>query len=573
MTVLGSNVITTGKDFQESRAFMEAYVGKVRAVERAIEARELAYEERARKRGKLLPRERLSRLLDRGAPFLELSPIAGYQMFGDTDGSTAGGNLIAGIGFIAGRRCLVTVWNFAINGGTISSVTVKKMLRLQEISLQNRLPIVSLSESGGANLGGGSGSFMGSGPESKQEGDRGGGGGESRRGGGGDPWGAYNFLDGGMCYANQARLSAAGIPQIVVSHGNATAGGAYHVALSDYIVLVRGKSQIFLAGPPLLKAATGADADAEELGGAEMHATISGTGEYLAEDDADGIRIAREIVAQLPQVEPCVDAGEVEPPRFDPEELIGIVPADSKRFYDCREIIARLVDGSRLLEFSAAIDQGTICGHARLGGHRVGIVGNNAPITPDGAKKAAQFLQLCDQSLTPVIFLQNTTGFLVGVQAEQDGQVKHGSKMIQAVANLRTTKIALVVGNSYGAGNYAMASRALSPDFIFSWPTARTAVMGGAQAAKVMEIVALTKLARSGIEPDDDIKAALAKQSAGIEAGLDGVSESMYCSARLFDDGLIDPRDSRKVLRFVLDTRAEATQTPIQPNSFGVQRL
>ncbi|MDH5675182.1 MAG: acyl-CoA carboxylase subunit beta [Myxococcales bacterium] len=557
MSVLASRVVAGGPEFEKNRAFMEGYVAKVRAVEAAIEAREQAFEGRARKRGKLLPRERLGRLLDRGAPFLELSSIAGYRMFGDSDGSSAGGTLIAGIGFISGRRCLITVWNYAINGGTISAVTVKKMLRLQEIALQNRLPIVSLSESGGANLGGGGSQ------RSEAEGPR----------RGGDPFGANNFLDGGMCYANQARLSAAGIPQIVVSHGNATAGGAYHVALSDYIVLVRGQSQIFLAGPPLLKAATGADADAQELGGAEMHATISGTGEYLAEDDADGVRIAREIVAQLPGVGPAVNASGIEAPLYDPAELIGIVPEDPKRAYDVRELIARLVDGSRFLEFSAAIDQGTICGHATLAGHRVGLIGNNAPITPSGAKKAAQFLQLCDQSLTPVIFIQNTTGFLVGVQAEQDGQVKHGSKMIQAVANLRTTKIALVVGNSYGAGNYAMASRALSPHFIFAWPTARNAVMGGAQAAKVMEIVALGKLARSGIEVSDDIRAELDRQSAGIEASLDASAESMYCSARLFDDGLIDPRDSRKVLAFVLDTRREAEATPIAPNTFGVQRL
>ncbi|MGD8861458.1 MAG: carboxyl transferase domain-containing protein [Myxococcales bacterium] len=557
---LTSSVVAQGPDFQNNRAFMEGYVEKVRAVERAIEDKEAGYAERARKRGKLLPRERLSRLLDRGAPFLELCSIAGYRMFGDTDGSTAGGNLIAGIGFVSGRRCLVTVWNFAINGGTISSVTVKKMLRLQEIALACRLPIVSLSESGGANLGGGRGSFSGGGPG--EEGS-----------GGGDPWGAYTFLDGGRCYANQARLSAAGIPQVVVSHGNATAGGAYHVALSDYIVLVREKSQIFLAGPPLLKAATGADASAEELGGAEMHATVSGTGEYLAEDDADALRVARQIVAQLPAVPPAVDEATVLPPRFDPAELIGVVPEDPKQFYDVREIIARLVDDSRFLEFSASIDQGTICGHATLGGHRVGLIGNNAPITPDGAKKAAQFLQLCDQSMTPVVLLQNTTGFLVGVQAEQQGQVKHGSKLIQAVANLRPPKIALVVGNSYGAGNYAMASRALSPDFIFSWPTARTAVMGGAQAGKVMEIVARTKLARAGVEPDEETLAQIEQQSERIAAGLDAVSESMYCSARLFDDGLIDPRDSRKVLRLLLDTLAETERTPIQPNTFGVQRL
>ena len=477
---------------------------------------------------------------------MELCSIAGYGMYGDEDGASAGGNLLAGIGFISGRRCLVVVWNYAIKGGTVTPVTVRKMLRLQTIALQNRLPIVSLSESGGGALDGVAG---------------------------GDPWAANTFLDGGLCYCNQAKLSAAGVPQIVVAHGNATAGGAYHVALSDYVVLVRGQTQLFLAGPPLLKAATGAEADAETLGGAEMHATVSGTGEYLAQNDEDALRIVRAIMTTLPAIASQVVEGSARPPDHSPEELIGIVPEDPRAFYDVREVIARLVDDSAWIEFSAEIDQGTLCGHARIGGHRVGIVGNNAPITPNGAKKAAQFLQLCDQALTPVIFLQNTTGFLVGVEAEQAGQVKHGAKLIQAVANMRTTKIALVVGNSYGAGNYAMASRALEPHFIFAWPSARTAVMGGAQAAKVMEIVAQGKLARAGVEADEAMQAEIARQASRIEARLDGIAQAMHCSARLFDDGLIDPRDSRALLCFLLDTRAEAAHVAVNPNTFGVQRL
>jgi geranyl-CoA carboxylase beta subunit len=546
MTELASLIAPGSDEHVRRRAFMQGYVARVREAQARAVATELRYEERARKVGKLLPRERLGRLLDLGAPFFELSPLAGYRMYGDTDGGQAGGNLIAGIGFVAGRRCLVIVWNYAIKGGTITRVTTQKMLRLQEIARRQRLPIVSLSESGGGNLEGG---------------------------GGGDPWGAYAFIEGGLCYGQQAELSAAGVVQVVVAHGNATAGGAYHVALSDYIVLVRGQTQLFLAGPPLLKAATGEVAGVEELGGAQMHASVSGTGEYLAEDDADGIRIAREIVAQLPNPDALVHDAPPEPPRYPDVELDCIVPPDPKTFYDVREIIARIADGSRFLELGAALDQGTVCGHIHLGGHRAAVIGNNAPITPNGAKKAAQLLQLCDQSNTPVIFLQNTTGFLVGVEAEQQGQVKHGAKLIQAVANARVPKLTLVVGNSYGAGNYAMASRSLKPDFVVAWPSARTAVMGGAQAAKVIRIVAEQKLARSGAVMDDATRALLDQQAAAIEGGLDATSEAMYCSARLFDDGLIDPRDSRKVLLFLLETCLQARRTQLMPSTFGVARF
>ena len=325
--------------FAKNRAYMEGYVAKVRKVEQNQLATELGYKSRARDKGKLLPRERLARLLDPGAPFLELCSIAGYGMFDDSDGSTSGGKLIAGIGFVSGRRCLVIVWNFAIAGGTIDSVNVKKMLRLQRVAFEARLPVVSLHESGGGNLAKSSAMM--------------------------DPWGAALFTEGGTIYGQQAELSAAGIPQITVSHGNATAGGAYQVALSDYIILVRGKTQLFLAGPPLLKAGTGEVATYEELGGAEMHATTSGTGEYLAENDADALRVARELVAQLPADPQLPHAARtVEPPRYDPDELIGVYPEDRRQPVRAQEIIARLVDGSRFDEH-AAVDFAALFGRRR----------------------------------------------------------------------------------------------------------------------------------------------------------------------------------------------------------------
>ncbi len=549
MQPIQSKLDPASEEFAANVRFMRDYVAKIRGIEQQIRNSEERYRERADKAGKLLPRERLTHLLDPGAPFVELWSIAGYRMFGDEDGSTAGGNLITGIGFVAGRRCLVMVWNYAIKGGTINSVTTRKNLRLQEIAFETRMPVISLSESGGGNL--------------------------ARSVEMPDPWGAHGFLDGGRVYCQQAQLSAAGIPQITVAHGNATAGGAYQVALSDYIVLVREQTHMFLAGPPLLKAATGEEADHETLGGADMHATVSGTGEYIAENDPDGIRIAREIVAHLPP-----PAGRhlerdraPEPPLYPAEELLGIVPSDKRIPYDMREIVARIADGSRFLEFKPEFGSDTVCGHIHLEGWRCGLITNNGPITPQGAIKAAQFLQLCDQAGTPMLFLHNTTGFLVGVEAEQGGQVKHGSKMIQAVANFRPPKIGIVIGNSYGAGNYAMCSKALMPQFSFSWPTARTAVMGGEQAAKVLAIVAEARFRARGEEPGADVQAQLAKQSADIVESMEESSEAIYTSAHMMDDGLIDPRDTRAVIAFCLETCFETPWRGTRANTFGVARL
>lgn len=546
MAVLESRIDVGGEDFSSNAAYMSGYVDKVRAVENNQLATELGFEQRARDKGKLLPRERLALLLDPGAPFLELCSIAGYNMFDDSDGAKSGGKLIAGIGFVSRRRCLVIVWNFAIEGGTIDSVNVTKMLRLQEIAFRQKLPVVSLHESGGGNL--------------------------NKTSAMTDPWAARLFVEGGKIYGQQAELSAAGIPQITVSHGNATAGGAYQVALSDYIVLVRNKTQLFLAGPPLLKAGTGEDATAEELGGAEMHATMSGTGEYLAEDDADGIRVAREIVAQLPP-DPVIEKRAIEPPRYAPEELIGVYPENRRKPVLAQEIICRIVDGSRFDAFSAAVDAATVCGTAHIGGKQVGIITNNGPITPKGAVKACQFIELCDQKNTPLVFLQNTTGFLVGTEVERAGQVKHSAKLIQHVANARCPRVTILVGNSYGAGNYAMSSRALKPDFVMSWPSARQALMGGAQAGQVMKIVTEGKWARKGIEPDDKMKMGLTQRSKMIEMGLEVVSESMFCSARMMDDGIIDPRDTRRVLSFLLDCALEARAREPSRTSYGIQRL
>ena len=548
MQPLVSTVDVSGEEFRKNRESMEAYVARVRGVEQKQLATELAHADRARERGKLLPRERLGLLLDPGAPFLELASIAGYGMFDDSDGSLSGGKLIAGVGYVARRRCLVIVWNYAIEGGTIDSVNVKKMARLQEIAFTTGLPIVSLHESGGGNL--------------------------AKTSAMSDPWGAALFVEGGRVYCNQARLSAAGVPQITVSHGNATAGGAYQVALSDHIVLVRNQTQLFLAGPPLLKAGTGEDATAEELGGAELHAMTSGTGEHLAEDDADAIRIARDLVAELPR-EPRIvrDAAAVDEPLHSPDELIGIFPEDRRRALRSQEIILRIVDGSRFDEHSASLEPGTVCGMAKLGGIVVGIVANNGPITPAGANKASQFIELCELKGAPLVFLQNTTGFLVGTAVERAGQVKHSAKLIQHVANARVPRVTLLVGNAYGAGNYAMSSRALAPDFVMSWPSARQALMGGAQAGKVMQIVTEKKLARSGRALDEKAQEKLASQAQMIELALEMISESMYTSARLMDDGIIDPRDTRRVLIFLLETALEGRLRTRSTSSHGVQRL
>ncbi len=538
MPVLESQLEVHSEEFRQNAANMQKLVDEFRGIEQKVIAKAEEMLPKFRKRNQLLPRERIERMLDPGSPYFELMSLAGYMMHDDRDGSEAGGGVIAGIGYVQGIRCLIVANNSAIKGGTISPAGLHKTLRLQAIVRENRLPIITLSESGGANLN----------------------------------YAGEIFVEGARTFANQARLSAAGIPQITVVHGNATAGGAYQPGLSDYVIVVRNRAKMFLAGPPLLFAATGEVATDEALGGAEMHASIAGTAEYLAESDADGIRLAREIVGKLPwndQLQwPATKA--FNPPRYDAEELLGIVPNDPKKPYDCREVIARIADDSDFLDFKTEFDNQTVCGWLSIEGHPAGFIGNNGPITPQGAAKASQFIQLCDQSNTPILFFHNTTGFMVGTESERNGVIKHGSKMIQAVANARVPKFTVVIGGSYGAGNYAMCGRGLDPRFIFAWPNNKTAVMGGAQAGKVLRIVTEQKQRAKGMKPDPKVLDMIEQTTA---MKLDQQSTALYGTAHLWDDGLIDPRDTRKVLAFVMDIAREAERRRLQTNAFGVARF
>lgn len=535
MIAISSRIDRLSDAFRRNADAMAEKLAQLRTLEQAVRDNSSSRKARFRERGQLLPRERVERLLDRGTPFLELSTLAGYKMHDDDgDKNIMGGGTIAGIGVVAGKRVIVSASDSGIKGGTIPPIGLKKALRLHEIAFENALPLVYLVESGGANL----------------------------------LYQAEMFVEGGRSFANQARLSAAGIPQVAIVHGSSTAGGAYLPGLSDYVVLVKDRSKIFLAGPPLVKAAIGEDADDEALGGAALHGRVTGLGEYIADDDAHAIALGRAIMDTL-SWDHVSERVPVEAPLLDAEDLMGIVPADEKTPFDMREIIARIADGSKFLEFKAEYSTDTVCGHARIEGHSVGILANNGPIMPSGSLKAAQFVQLCDQTNTPLIFLQNTTGYMVGTAAEREGAIKHGSKMIQAVANARVPKFTIVIGGSFGAGNYGMCGRGFSPRFIFSWPSARTAVMGGEQAAKVMEIVARGKAEREGVPADEEM---LAKQTRMIRAGVEAQSSALFATARLWDDGIIDPRDTRRVLGLCLSIASEGERRTLRGNAFGVAR-
>ena len=537
---LKTRIDVRSEGFKANVARMEERLAAVRALEGKVVAESASKQEKFDKRGQLLPRERVARLLDRGSGFLELSPLAGLGMH-DDDGkkSVLGGGSIVGIGTVAGKRVMISASDSAVKGGTVAPMGLKKALRAQAIALENKLPLIALVESGGANL----------------------------------MYQAEIFVDGGRSFANQARLSAAGIPQVAVVHGSSTAGGAYLPGLSDYVVLIKDRSSIYLAGPPLVKAAIGEEATDEELGGADLHAKVTGLGEYLADDDAHAIALTRELMDAIEWSPAQQSPAGVAAPLFDAQELMGIVPADEREPYDVREVIARIVDGSAFLEFKAVFATDTVCGHSRIDGRRVGIIGNNGPIQPNGSNKAAQFIQLCDQSGTPLVFLQNTTGYMVGKAAERAGAIKHGSKMIQAVANARVPKFTIVIGGSFGAGNYGMCGRGFDPRFIFAWPTARTAVMGGAQAAMVMEMISRGKLARSGVPMNEQAEAGLKAMSEQLRRRLDAESDVLFGTARLWDDGIIDPRETRGVLALCLALAHEAQQRNLQANTFGVARF
>lgn len=540
MPVFESRIDTQSESFATNRADMLALNDEIRSLEqRMIDGAEKS-RAKFHDRGQLMPRERLAHLLDRGAPFLELSPLAGFLNSDATEAEVAAGG-ISGIGYVAGVRCLVSASNSAYKGGTTSPSGLDKSLRSQEIAMKNKLPVLSLIESGGANL----------------------------------LHQAGIFVRGGRGFFNQARFSAAGIPQITVVHGSSTAGGAYVPGMSDYVVVVRGRTKIFLAGPPLLKAATGEIATDEELGGADMHATISGLGEFIADNDAEALAIARELLGKLPwnaQLPPK-EKKPFKEPRYSPDELMGVVPVDYRKPYDVREVIARIVDDSDFLDFKADYGVSTVCGYAAIEGQSCGLIGNNGPIDPNGSTKAAQFIQLCCQSNIPIIYLQNTTGFIVGKEAEEGGAIKHGSKMIQAVSNATVPQLTLMIGGSFGAGNYGMCGRSYDPRFLFSWPNSRLSVMGGEQAAGVMMTITEERFKRQGKEMDDETKAGLEAMKKQIIEQFDRESTALYVTSRLWDDGIIDPRDTRKVLGMCLSVCLEADTRVLQPNTFGVGRM
>jgi len=526
-------------EFSANRADMLALVQRMRGLESRAET---ASERRRKvfdKRGQLSPRERLWALLDPGMPFLELFNMANYLVDDpDPETSIPGASAITGIGFVSGVRAMIHVDDSGINAGASTTRTVQKALGALEIALKQKLPFVHCVESAGANL-------M-----------------------------AYTvelWAHGGGMFAGLARLSAAGIPVITVLHGASTAGGAYQPGLSDYVIAVKGNGMAMLAGAALLRAATGEVAEDAELGGASMHARTTGLVEYLAENDAHALEIAREVVAGLGWNDGVnlPELPDFDPPALDSDQLARVVPVDYRKPYDVREVAARLVDGSDLRDFKPDFGAATVCLHGVLQGHKIGIIGNNGPLDPDGANKATHFLQLLDQAGTPVIFLNNTTGYMVGTEYEQAGMIKHGSKMIQAVTNLRVPKISLYVGASFGAGNYGMCGFAFGPDFLLTWPNAMTGVMGGQQAAMTMEQVARRTAERKGVAVDE---ARLAAQRARLVAHFDAQSDAFYTSGRVLDHGMIDPRDSRRVIGFCLATCREARARALNPNAFGVAR-
>ena len=538
MAIIETNISSSSESFQTNRAGMLALLERVRELEERTRRASAASKPRFEKRQQLLPRERLSLLLDHGTPFLELSTLTGYCMDKpDPEKSVPGGGIVAGIGYVSGVRCMISANDSGIDAGALQPKGLEKQLRAQELALENKLPYIQLVECAGANL---------------------------------MAYRVEEFVRGGNLFRNLARLSAAGLPVITVTHGSSTAGGAYQTGLSDYIIMVRGRSRAFLAGPPLLKAATGEVATEEELGGAEMHTGISGLGDYLAEDDRDALRIARDIVGKLEwnRSVPAEPARTVRLPRYAAEELMGIMPMDHKRPVDMKEVIARIVDDSDFLEFGAQYGSATVCGHATLEGHPVGIITNNGPIDPAGATKATHFIQACCQAQVPILYLNNTTGFMVGRLYEEAGSIKHGSKMIQAVTNATVPQITIYCGASFGAGNYGMCGRGFHPRFCFSWPNAKTAVMGGEQAAKTMAIVTEAAMKRKG-EVDH---AKLEEIQRKIVDNFDRQMDVFTTSAHVLDDGVIDPRDTRAVLSYVLSICREAQAREPHKMQFSVAR-
>tara|TARA_R110002096_G_scaffold299503_1_gene493914 strand:- start:11925 stop:13547 length:1623 start_codon:yes stop_codon:yes gene_type:complete len=476
------------------------------------------YTERHLQKGKLLPRERVELLLDQDSHFLELCPIAGYNISGHSPGSS----IIGGIGVVSGVECLISANDSTIKGGAVSEYGVTKSARLSEIAEQNRLPSIHLTESAGADL----------------------------------PNQSKIFVRGGAGFRDLTRASAQRRPTICLVFGSSTAGGAYIPGMSDYVVMVKEQAQVYLAGPPLVKMATGEESGHEELGGAQMHATVSGVADYLAEDEVDAIRLGREIVSHLDwQKAGRLTERAIEEPHYDPDELIGVASADLKEPFDSRQVIARITDGSRFSEFKPLYGSTLVCGWAHIHGYPVGILANNGILFSEAANKGAQFIQLCNQSNTPLLFLQNITGFMVGKEYEQGGIIKNGAKLINAVANSTVPAITIMTGASYGAGNYAMCGRSYQPRFLYTWPNHRIAVMGGQQLGGVLEIIQRQSAAKKGIEVDEQ------RISVGkimIEGQIGKESDPFFASARVWDDGMIDPRDTRSVVAISLSAAYSA---------------
>ena len=488
------------------------------------------YVKRHKQAGKLLPRERIELLIDRDAHFLELCALAGHEV----DDHATGASMVGGIGVVSGVECVITASESTVKGGAINELGVKKTRRLAEVAEQNRLPGISLIESAGADL----------------------------------PNQHKIFVPGGRGFADLTRRSEERLPTVCVVFGSSTAGGAYVPGMSDYVVMVRQQAQVYLAGPPLVRMATGEETDHESLGGAEMHSKISGVSDYLAEDELDAIRLAREIMAHLnwrkagPRPRPVVEL-----PRYDPDELLGIASADVRVPFDSREVIARIVDGSRFSEFKSLYGSTLICGWAFIHGYPVGILANNGILFSESANKGAQFIQLCNQADVPLLFLQNITGFMVGKKYEQEGIIKNGAKLINAVSNSRVPAFTIMTGASYGAGNYAMCGRSYDPRLLFTWPNHRIAVMGGKQLAGVLEIIRREAAEKQGVAVDEQ-QLDMAKKM--IELKIDQESDPFFATARLWDDGIIDPRATRDVLGIALSA---AHTAPVAGSmSFGVFR-
>ena len=536
MEALDSQINPQDATFLENAAFNRGLAEELR--QRLAVVRQGGgekYQKRHAEQGKLFVRERVDRLLDAGSPFLELAPLAAWDMY---EGEAPGAGIVCGIGRVSGRECVIVANDATVKGGTYYPMTVKKHLRAQQVAEENQLPCIYLVDSGGAFL----------------------------------PMQDEVFPDAndfGRIFYNQARMSAKGIPQIAVVMGSCTAGGAYVPAMSDETIIVQGTGTIFLGGPPLVKAATGEDVTAEELGGADVHTRRSGVADYLALDDAHALEICRSIVSTLnTRKRITLDAQPVEEPLFDPQELYGVVPRTFREAYDAREVIARLVDGSRFREFKALYATTLVCGFAHLEGYPLGIIANNGVLFSESALKGAHFIELCTARNIPLLFLQNITGFMVGKEYEAGGIAKDGAKLVHAVANAQVPKFTVIIGGSFGAGNYGMCGRAYNPRFLWMWPNSRISVMGGEQAANVLLTIKQDQLARAG-----QAQLSAEDQVAFRQPTLDKYETEgnpYYATARLWDDGILDPPETRRVLGLALSACLNA---PIEPTRYGVFRM